>query len=76
MKTFVFTYFVGRGYTSDDIDTAISCMSVFNKTDEVTSGTYQVPNSTYQVISGINVIRPENFLLVTFLMIIFLGINI
>ncbi|CAF4530936.1 unnamed protein product [Rotaria sp. Silwood2] len=32
MKYFVFTYFVGRPYSSDMIDATISCMSVFNKT--------------------------------------------
>jgi len=60
MKRFVFTYFVGREYTSSKTDVAIACMSFYNS----------------DMSSGIKMIQPEHFLIILSLMIIFLGIKV
>jgi len=59
MKRFVFTYFVGREYTSSKSDVAIACMSFYNST----------------MSSGIKGMQPEHFLITLLLMIIFVSIH-
>ncbi|CAF1006191.1 unnamed protein product [Rotaria sordida] len=65
MKYFVFTYFVGRPYSSGRADATISCMSVFNKT----TGPDGENSTTQLTVSG-------NILIFVSLFAIFLNIGL
>lgn len=47
MKTFIFTYFVGRYYGGGLIDTGIACLSTYNKTAQSLGTIIQFSNSEY-----------------------------
>jgi hypothetical protein len=61
MKEFVFTYFVGRPYYSGAIDTAIACLSVYNKTDGTNPGNMSIQLSA-----------PAHYMMLLWLFVIFI----